>query len=232
MVIGKTWSLDSIVKNGNTTTLVPGTTITAKFSKEGLINGTAGCNNYFASYNVSGATINIGKTGSTLMYCGVPAGVMDQESLYLSMLQNASTFSVTEKELKIVDAGGKDQLIFVPYQPPSIAGSWKLDSIANGSTVSRVVAGTNITAVFAPDGNLTGSAGCNQYFAGYTTSGDLLNVSAIGTTRMYCGVPAGVMDQESLYLGNLGNATRYVIQGTQLTLRDSSGKATLFYTKG
>jgi len=49
---------------------------------------------------------------------------------------------------------------------------------------------------------------------------------------MYCGVPAGVMDQESLYLGNLGNATRYVIQGTQLTLRDSSGKATLFYTKG
>ena len=232
MLTREVWSLESIVHNGNSSGIIHGTTITAKFAKDGVLNGTAGCNNYFASYTVSGTTLSIGKTGSTLMYCGAPAGVMAQESLYLAMLQNASAFTVTEKELKIMDAGGKNQLVYVPYQPPSIEGFWKLDSIANGSTVSRTLAGTNITAVFSPGGNLTGSAGCNQYFAGYTVSGEHLNISAVGTTRMFCAEPAGVMDQESLYLGNLGNATLYKISGTQLTVLDSSGKATLFYLKG
>ncbi len=229
LLTGGVWMLESMVNNGTVVNLVPNTTITAAFTANGALNGSSGCNSYFASYNVTGNAIKIGKAVSTLMFCGEPTGIMDQESKYLGMLQNASTFTVSATELTVSDTGGRNQLIYQKYQPLPLTGSWKLDSMGEGNTVSRLINGTNITAVFASDGNLTGSAGCNNYFTGYKVMGDNLTISDIGSTRMFCGEPPGIMDQESKYLRILRNSTNYSILGNPLTLMDARGRPTLFY---
>jgi heat shock protein HslJ len=228
-LMSATWSLGSMVKDGATVAIIPGTTITAKFTPDGSVNGAAGCNNYFASYTVAGNNMTVGPVGSTQMFCGAPAGVMNQESTYLGMLQNASTYSATATELRISDKSGKNQLVYQKYQPAGLTGKYQLDSMGVGSTVSRIMAGTNITAEFASDGNLTGSAGCNDYFARFRVSADGLTISPIGSTKKYCPEPNGVMTQEATYLSILQNVTSYSTINNQLNLMDASGKTTLFY---
>jgi heat shock protein HslJ len=223
------WVLDTMFSKGTQENLVSGTLVTARFNPDGIMNGNAGCNDYFAPYVVSGKSLKIGEVGSTLKACGEP-GIMDQETTYLAVLQTTSTYTVsTDNSLLLSDAEGKNKLTFTVFTPEALTGTWMLDSIANGSTVSTLVKGTSITALFAKDGNLTGSAGCNDYFATYKTTGDALSLTPIGTTRKFCAEPAGVMDQEILYISQLQNTTSFTIKDNILTMMDAKRKGLLFY---
>jgi heat shock protein HslJ len=67
--------------------------------------------------------------------------------------------------------------------------------------------GVEVTAEFA-EGRITGSAGCNRYFAGFEeTDPGFVKVGPAGATRMIC--PGEVMDVEGRYLKSLGSVTRY-----------------------
>jgi arginine/lysine/histidine transporter system substrate-binding protein len=103
---------------------------------------------------------------------------------------------------------------------PGITGGWRLVQI-NGAAV---IPGTELTAVFGDSANLSGSAGCNTYTAGYQVSGNSLSIGPITTTQTICAEPPGVMDQESLYITVLGSATGFEIQGRQLTIRSARGQ--------
>jgi heat shock protein HslJ len=66
---------------------------------EGGVSGSAGCNNFFGSYEVNGTDIAIGPLNSTRKACGGPAGVMEQEQQFLSALETASTFQFVGERL-------------------------------------------------------------------------------------------------------------------------------------
>lgn len=87
-----------------------------------------------------------------------------------------------------------------------------------------------ITAVFGADGQVTGSGGCNNYSAAYTTSGSNLTVSSPMSSMMSCN--EGVDQQESQYFYLLEGSGAYEIKGNTLTLKDSSGQKTIEYTAG
>jgi heat shock protein HslJ len=96
--------------------LIPGlsgTAVTARFGSDGSLGGSAGCNHYSGRYSTSGYSLNISDTVSTLMYCP-GAGIMDQESAFLSDLPRASSFRVDESSIRIYDAAGKPLLVFIP----------------------------------------------------------------------------------------------------------------------
>ncbi len=126
---------------------------------------------------------------------------MDQESSYLTLLARSKTISEVGDRLTLSDEKGVAVLTFArtipPKQQPLLGTNWTLDSFHTGDAVSSVLAGTTITAVFTKDGSITGSAGCNQYFASYNVTGTSLQVSQAGSTKMACGAP-GVMQQERL----------------------------------
>ena len=105
--LGGSWSL--VTLDGEP--LITGTTITANF-ESGQVTGAAGCNQYFASYSTAGTTLSIGGAGSTKMYCTSLEGVMEQEGLYLSLLQKASSFSLEEGKLVVRDLSGESILVF------------------------------------------------------------------------------------------------------------------------
>jgi heat shock protein HslJ len=95
-----------------------------------------------------------------------------------------------------------------------------------------LIAGTKIDAVFTENGSVSGSAGCNSYFAAYTANGTSLFLGPVGSTKKYCGEPGGIMGQEQSFLSLLSRAYRYKIDGGQLELVDSEGNGLLWFGAG
>jgi len=110
-LVGTNWTLDSFYTGDAVSSVISGTTITAVFDSEGRVAGSAGCNRYFASYNMTGISMSIGPAGSTKMYCNNP-GVMQQESTYLASLNRAATFTITGDRLSLTNANGATLLSF------------------------------------------------------------------------------------------------------------------------
>ena len=230
---GTEWTLTDYVSGGKSLQTLDGTRITMIFGDGGQITGTAGCNHYFASYEMKGTAITIGQAGSTEMAC-MADGVMEQESAYLMLLSKAASVTTGNDRLTFADATGTTILSYariVPPAPEPLAGTnWTLDSFYTGDAVSSVISGTTITAVFNEDGRVSGSAGCNNYFGTYTVSGNSLSISSIGSTKMNC-PGRGVILQESTYLTSISKAASFTISGTRLSLADANGATLLSFTK-
>ena len=228
------WSLTGYVQNDTATPVLSATAVTLAFEKDGRITGRAGCNGYFASYTIQGSTLAIGQAGSTMMYCSEP-GVMDQESTYLSLLSQATAFTVEGDSLFLVNAKGTKILSFakvIPPEPkPLIGTNWSLESVHTAQAVSSVISDTTLTAVFDNNGRVSGSSGCNRYFAGYNFTGTTIFMSGTGSTKMACTGP-GVMDQESRFLHLLSVTRSYTIEGDQLSLLDENGRPVLTFRAG
>ncbi|WP_062396532.1 META domain-containing protein [Methanogenium cariaci] len=80
---------------------------------------------------------------------------------------------------------------------------------------------------------MTGSVGCNNYFASYAVSETEMTIGPAGSTKMYCASPpeGGVMEQELRYLNLLGgDVATFERAPKTLTLRDAGGSILLTYT--
>jgi len=230
---GTAWDLLSYEQNGSMKDALEGTTVTLVFGGNATLSGSAGCNLYSASYTVNGPAIAVGLVVSTLMYCDEP-GVMEQESAYLGLLGAVKSFSIEGEKLTLMDENGTVVLVFAktvrPEPEPLVGTNWTLESIHAGDAVTSVIAGTTVTAVFGEDGKVTGSAGCNRYFASYNVSGMSLSIDQIGSTKMSCTTPDGIMNQEITYLNILGDVKSYAIEGCRLELLDEGGVLVLGFS--
>jgi heat shock protein HslJ len=91
---------------------IPGTTITATF-EDGQVRGSAGCNSYGGSYQVSDDTIAVDEIAITEMACLEPEGIMEQEMMFVEFISDAQTFRFTDEQLQILRSDG-EALTFVP----------------------------------------------------------------------------------------------------------------------
>lgn len=103
---GKKWLLTSYGDPDSPQAVIEDTRVTAEFS-EGEVAGTAGCNNYFGSYEIKGESLTFGAVASTEMWCEDPEGVMDQETEYLRSLGAAERYQVKDGKLQIFYTGGQ-----------------------------------------------------------------------------------------------------------------------------
>ena len=99
---GTNWLLESL--RGESA--LSETTVTANFSEDGTLSGSAGCNNYNATYEVDGDNISIGPATATRMFCPEPDGVMEQEVQYLAALETASTYLIEADKMEMRTAEG------------------------------------------------------------------------------------------------------------------------------
>jgi len=108
---GVRWKLELYGVKGSMTAVLEGTEVTAKFDSDaGRIEGSTGCNTYFADYEITGSKFTITQLAYTEMACMDPEGVMDQEADYLRILRLSETFQVDSGELQITS--GDDVLIY------------------------------------------------------------------------------------------------------------------------
>ena len=87
--------------------------------------------------------------------------------------------------------------------------------------------GAAVTLVFEEE-QLRGSAGCNRFFGSYEVDGKTLTIGALGSTKMACHDPEGVMNQEQRYLELLGTAERYEVRDGELRITTSGGATLVF----
>lgn len=217
-LIGTEWVLTQI--NGEAPLV--DSEITAVFSAEGVA-GSAGCNSYTTAMTREGDTLTIGMPASTRKFCD---GLMDQEATYLSALQSVTGYAVNGLELTLLDADGNEVLVFSAQANNLFSGtSWTLIAL-NGAAP---LADTTITLSF-DDTRLSGSAGCNRYFASYSTVGSRFSAGQAGSTMMACAEP--IMAQEAAYLSALDAAAGWVMEGDELALLDANGAELLHFTSG
>ncbi len=106
------WELVRYSQGFGTTSVIAGTTITLRFSKDS-ITGSAGCNDYFGNwaYRELDLIAFSGQIATTERFC---EGKMKQEDLYLRILSGISTFVVNDS---ILELSGPDGMLF--FKPKS-----------------------------------------------------------------------------------------------------------------
>jgi heat shock protein HslJ len=111
--------------------------VTATFMPEEVrLSGGAGCNRYFASYELEGAELRIpGPIGSTMMMCPEPQ--MTIESTYLKALEQVANYELScNNTLNLFDAEGNAILIF-QVDPYSTTTAFTREELANTAYLSE-----------------------------------------------------------------------------------------------
>ncbi|HLF90471.1 MAG TPA: META domain-containing protein [Anaerolineales bacterium] len=192
-------------------------------------SGSAGCNSYGASYTLSGNSIQFNPEGFviTVMDC-TPSGIMDQEMRYMDWLQNAETVSLEKGQLVVHTSEG--DLLFEKAQHLSLDNTnWQLSGIAEGDAVVSTWIDEKINITFE-NGQISGSAGCNRFFAEYTLDGEKLALGVIGATEMAC--EDEIAQREATFLAALAQTTGYRIERSTLTLLDANGNVLMSFYAG
>ena len=210
--------------------VLPGTRVTALFER-GTVGGSGGCNNYSGPYNLSGNQITIGPLASTMMMCGEPEGILEQETAYHASLQSDTAYRIIANRLELVCDSGELAAIFSVAESASLEDiPWTVISYNNGrGGVVSVIIGTELTMQFV-DGAVSGSAGCNDYNAAYELEGDQITVGPAATTRKMCAEPEGIMEQEAEFLAALQSVAIYAIDGDRLDMHREDGARALTAT--
>ena len=207
------------------------------FNEDGTAYIKADCNNVQATYTVDGSNISIAPGPSTMMAC--PPDSVD--SLFLQQLSAAAIYFINGGNLYLDLPADSGTMRFVPQgspvpspdpEPPAgeaDGSTMYLVSFGPQAAPQPLIAGTSITASFA-DTTISGFAGCNNYSGTLTPVDDHFTISGILSTRMFCGEPAGVMDQEQAYLAALETVGGY--QWEQSLVNDTTlvTQGQMFYT--
>jgi heat shock protein HslJ/serine/threonine protein kinase len=222
---------------------VADTEVTAVFGADGTLSGSAGCNRYNAPYTMDGNKITIGAPTTTRMMC--PQPIMEQEAQYLAAIQLAATYNVQGSRLDLRSAEDALQATYTqqpaatppaaattPAQPTGasalVGPTWLMTAYNNGKGgLVSALPDVEVTAIFGADGQLSGSAGCNNYGAPYTVDGNKIKIGPGMSTMMAC--PQPIMDQETAYLAALQTAATYKIEGKKLELRTAAGTLAVSY---
>ena len=160
---------------------------------------------------------------STQMACQAPQS--DVEAAFLDGMSKAATYTATADGLTMYDSGGTAVLVFTAGTAGTLAGpTWHMIAYNTGTqAVQSAAAGSDVTAVFGADGQVSGNATCNQYNGPYTSKDDgTIKIGPLMSTKMAC-ASEELNKQETAFLAALGNATSYSITGNRLELRDDGG---------
>jgi heat shock protein HslJ len=227
------WVLSSLVDaTGETVDALAEPEVTAQFDGEAhSLSGSGGCNQYVAGYTADGSDLTIDDAASTLMACE-PAEITEQETAFLAALPRAASFEIDDEQLRISDETGETILTFRATEPLALIGTeWTAQNVNIGGDASGpLIEETTVTALFDEEGRLSGSAGCNNYTAGYALDGPSLTIDPPASTKIFCDSPAGIMEQEAAFLLMLPETATYRIVDNVLELRTADGLLVASFT--
>lgn len=108
-------------------------------------------------------------------------------------------------------------------EPASLLhGDWLVKRIAGKDLVAK----SEPTLSFGPDGSIHGNGSCNRVFGSFALTGEELRISDMGASMMMCDQP--LMDQEREFLGALEAVRRFEVLPTkQLRLLGKDGQTLL-----
>jgi heat shock protein HslJ len=193
---------------------------TVRFGEDRKLSIRADCNRVLGHWTLEGRSIAIEAGPTTMVEC--PEGSL--ADVFLADLSAAALHFVHDGDLYLDLKFDSGTMQLAPLTTALAGTRWRVTGYNHGEqAVVSVLIGTEITAEFGTDGRVVGRAGCNAYQASYATKGSTVTVGPPAATRMHCGEPEGVMEQERLYLVALQRAASRSLDGDQLELRSANG---------
>ncbi|UAB81798.1 META domain-containing protein [Marixanthomonas sp. SCSIO 43207] len=129
----------------------------------------------------------------------------------LSLLVITLFFSSCDETKKVIDVAGNVQL----------SGNYTVNSI-EGNALSAIKPSLSFAAL---SGRVSGDAGCNTYFADYSTNVNSLTIGEVASTKKACA--KNIMQVENRFLETLANVGGYRIQDNVLTLYAKNDQSVL-----
>lgn len=216
-----------------------GSLLTLAFHDEQRASGYAGCRDYVFGYEADEDGLDLVAVAVMGDGCGSEERLR-QEGEYTTMLGWSKRFRLEDGRLELHTVRG-EVLTYEPLpdaaQPELEGPTWSLLAFLEPNPAggrlgpallpSDLLSGTAMTATFL-DGQVSGTAGCNQYGGSYRLDGTGLVISDLFQTEMACLDPEGVMAQEQRYLDVLRQVTAAQVYGTRLWLETPDGEVLVF----
>lgn len=103
---GTSWRATGI-NNGKAAvvSVVRDSIVSMDFAADGKVSGSAGCNQYTATYQLSGSALQFSAAAATRKMCAAP-GVMEQEQQFLKALESVATTRIEADRLELRTAQG------------------------------------------------------------------------------------------------------------------------------
>jgi heat shock protein HslJ len=209
---GSSWKLVSYHDGESAlVSVLNGTEITAAFA-ESKLSGSAGCNNYFASYDFEGETLTLGPAATTRKMCAEPEGIMEQERAYLAALASVAGYRVEGERLELLDAEGALVATFEAAAPEIAGVTWQWQGTQTPVEEITVDAPERYTLELGPDGQVYVQADCNRLRGTYTLDDTHITIELTAGTRAAC--PADSLADE--FVKELNAAAIHFTQGGEL----------------
>src|SRR5262249_33694844 len=208
---GTSWVLSRYTdSSGKSVDAVPKPPATLSLTTDAA--GSTPCNNFSGTYKRHGSSLTITLGPMTTKACTDDASNA-QEAAIVAQVPKVASYSIEGSDLTLKDRGGNTLLVYAENMITLKGIAWTATGVNNGKGgVATTVQTEHLTALFGPDGALSGSGGCNDFNATYTVRGsDGLTIGAIASTRKACA--DDVMQEESAYFTALANTATYKIDG-------------------
>ncbi|TQF73273.1 META domain-containing protein [Rhodococcus spelaei] len=221
---------DDLLNRTFVSTTVSGTPIpgggplTVEFVEPDRISATAGCNRASGTVDLRDGKLTTGTLATTMMACIGDKGEAD--AWMTSLLEASPAWSLTDDTLTLrSDSTTVTLLDKKVAQPdrPLVGTTWVVDTTIdpNAITTSAALEQSTPTLTIAPDGNVTGSTGCNRFTGTAQVSGDTVTFGPLATTRMAC--MGEVADVERAVLTVLDGQTTATVDADRLRLMRADG---------
>ncbi|MCU1645197.1 MAG: hypothetical protein JWN03_5472 [Nocardia sp.] len=203
-------------------TAIPGGgPLTLKFA-DGRVSAAAGCNTATGPVTLDGDTLEVGQMATTLMGC--PGDTAGADGWVDGLLHSAPSWKLAGPNLTLTGNGItvtlQDRKVAQPDKPLT-GTTWIVTALlhTDAEVRSQTLDEVRPALTIAPDGTLTGSAGCNQMTGRAEIAGSDVSFH-VATTRMLC--DPQVMDVERDVLAVLNGKATATIDSDTLTLRNAS----------
>lgn len=210
-----TWRMTSGVVDREDIPVLDDHPITISFEDD-RVTGTAACNSYSGTYQLSGSGISFDGLAMTEMAC-FPDHVMRAESMYADAITRVDTVTLDNG---LILSGEGVELVFEALEPAPDAELtntvWVLDGMIEDGAVATPVLDTRASLEFFTDGSMLGDTGCRPFVGRYTVSGAEVILTEMTADGQQC--EPELSDQDNHFLAVLGDRFTFRIEGDRLSL--------------
>jgi heat shock protein HslJ len=197
---------------------IPAEVVATLRMEGGQAAGSGGCNQWSAPYTLDGQALSFGAITSTLMLCEGPGGQV--ETFYFADLAGVTRWSIEGTTLTLTSDDGDPILAFEPRAGIALDGVWTITDYNDGQG-SVVAIRDGSARVTIADGQLSGTAGCNQFGGPITQDGGAVTIGPLASTEMAC-QPHELMTREAAVMAALEASTAVQQADAGLTFLDAA----------
>jgi heat shock protein HslJ len=218
-VQGKVFTSTAVTERGKPRALVDGTKVELRFTDDGRLLATAGCNQMQGPVALDDGKLQVTDLSTTAMGC--PSPDLHTQDEWLSKLLGATPAWRMDGQ-NLVITGSNAEIVLAPELPATLeGGTWRLESVIKADAASSVPGRVPATLKFE-NGKVSVFTGCNDGSASYKVDGQTITFDSLVHTDKACGPDE--MAAEKAVVAVLTGQVAYKIDRSSLTLTNTKGE--------